>query len=265
VDRDDHREGLAQRWLRGSGLEIGALHKPVQLARGVKVTYVDYKTADENRLRYPELAGQSLVQTDLIDDGFTLDKVADASQDFIIANHALEHSPDLCGTVECWLSKLRRGGILYFALPIAERCYDRGRPLTTLEHLRRDHDDFVLCNIERVIATTAAHIDEFIRISDRNIRIDSGMPPAEPAQIATLRDQLIDGLTKQIAGTALDHRSLIQAHVLGINKVYDVHYHTFSPSSLYGIMNALSGELGFTIAEYCKSGGGEVIAVLRKS
>ena len=120
-------------------MEIGALHKPVKIRDSATVKYVDYKTLEENRKRSPELAGEEIVQTDVVDDGFVLEKIPNSSVDFIVANHALEHSPDPYGTLLTWKDKIAVGGILFVAVPIADRCYDRGRPITTLKHLLEDH------------------------------------------------------------------------------------------------------------------------------
>src|SRR5207249_5036937 len=54
------REAIARRYLRGTGIEIGALHNPLRLPRGVDVRYVDRMTVPELRRHYPELAGGPL-------------------------------------------------------------------------------------------------------------------------------------------------------------------------------------------------------------
>ena len=131
ADMVSRRETLAQRFLCGRGIEIGALHKPLTMPKDVRVEYVDYKTLEENRARYPELSAEPIVETHIVDDGFVLSKFEAKSVDFIVANHALEHSPDAYGTLARWAEKTRAGGILYFAVPIADRCFDRGRELTS--------------------------------------------------------------------------------------------------------------------------------------
>ena len=98
-----HREEIA-RDLRGSGIEIGALHKPLKIQKYATVKYLDYKSKIENEQRYPELVDFEIVETHIIDDGFVLNNVELNSLDFIIANHALEHSPDALGTLEKWKS-----------------------------------------------------------------------------------------------------------------------------------------------------------------
>src|SRR5262245_25377283 len=55
------RRAVAAAFLRGHGIEIGALHQPLMLPPGANVTYVDRMTTAELRGHYPELADLALV------------------------------------------------------------------------------------------------------------------------------------------------------------------------------------------------------------
>ena len=122
---------LANRYLEGRGLEIGALHHPLPVPRSVQVRYVDRLSVADLRSHYPELASLPLVPLDLIDDGETLTMVPDGSQDFVIANHFLEHCEDPIKTLGTFFRVLRPGGILYLAVPEKHHTFDRDRPVTT--------------------------------------------------------------------------------------------------------------------------------------
>jgi len=135
------RDFVARLHLRGSGLEIGALHQPLALPPGAQVKYVDRLQVAELRRQYPELDPLPLVQVDIIDDGERLGSVPDASQDFVIANHFLEHCGDPIGSFGTLLRVLKPGGLIYMAIPDKRFTFDQERPLTTLEHLTRDHTD----------------------------------------------------------------------------------------------------------------------------
>jgi hypothetical protein len=265
LDRLSYREPIARKWLAGEGIEIGALHQPVILPDRVRVHYVDYKTKAENQTRYPELGEYSLVDTNIVDDGFILNKIADSSLDFIIANHALEHSPDPYGTLLRWKSKLRHRGLLYFALPIADKCYDRGRILTTLAHLVDDHCLFSTTDIHGILAVTKGHLREFLRISDANIRrqnhMDHIMDEQEIEQSCT---DLMLVLTERIMQSNRTYNDLITAHVVGLNQVYDIHYHTFSPTSLSAFVSYFCDKEGGEVVELKKSGSDECIVLLLK-
>src|SRR5207244_3598621 len=121
--------------------EIGALDFPLRLPRGARVRYVDH--LDEAGLREAHAqtlrAGRPLVVPDIVDDGERLASFADCSLDFVVANHMLEHVEDPIGTLETQLRVLRPRGVLYLAVPDARTSFDACRPLTTVEHLLRDH------------------------------------------------------------------------------------------------------------------------------
>lgn len=152
------RLGPAARHLRGEGLEIGALQDPLPLPRGARARYVDIADTEALRRMYPRKAGRHLVEVDLVDDGERLAKVADASQDFVVANHFLEHCEDPIGTLRNLLRVVRPGGIVYLSLPDKRLMFDRERASTTFEHLVRDH--------ERGPETSrASHYEEVVRVA----------------------------------------------------------------------------------------------------
>jgi SAM-dependent methyltransferase len=140
-DRIAVRRRLAARHLRGHGLEVGALQLPLPLPRDARARYVDRAPVAQLRADYPELALYDLVEPDVLDDGQVLGTVPDASQDFVVANHLIEHTEDPLGTLRHHLRVLRPGGTLFWAVPDGRRTFDRDRPVTPLAHLRRDHDE----------------------------------------------------------------------------------------------------------------------------
>jgi predicted SAM-dependent methyltransferase len=151
------REQIAARHLRGAGLEIGALHLPLGVPAGVIVRYVDGWTATQLRAQYPELADWRIVETDILDDATRLATIPDASQDFVIANHFLEHAEDPIGALGVMLRVTRPGGIVFLVVPDKRHSFDHRRPVTTLEHLARDH-------AEGPEWSRAAHYAEFARL-----------------------------------------------------------------------------------------------------
>jgi predicted SAM-dependent methyltransferase len=157
---DARRWRLAKRYINGSGLEVGALHRPLRVPPDARVRYVDRMDRAELRSHYPELADEPLVEVDVIDDGETLSSQEDASVDFVIANHFIEHTQDPLGTLSNLLRILRPGGILYLAVPDRRRTFDADRPPTPLEHLVRDHR-------EGPGWSRAAHQEEWARLVDK--------------------------------------------------------------------------------------------------
>jgi SAM-dependent methyltransferase len=65
-------------------------------------------------------------------------KVPDASYDFVMSSHMLEHSANPIRVLAEWRRLLKPGGYLLLVLPEGRSTYDRRRPVTTLEHLVDD-------------------------------------------------------------------------------------------------------------------------------
>ncbi|MFA5871108.1 MAG: hypothetical protein WC858_00125 [Parcubacteria group bacterium] len=78
-------------YIKGKGIEIGALHNPLIVPESAKVKYVDRMTVFDLREHYSELSSLDLVIVDIICDGEKLEKIENDSQDFVIANHFFEH------------------------------------------------------------------------------------------------------------------------------------------------------------------------------
>lgn len=135
------RRRLGARFLRGEGLEIGALHRPFPAPSGARVRYVDRHTTAALREDYPELAAEPFAEVEVIDDGERLATVPDASADFVIASHVLEHMQDPIGALRAWLRVVRPGGVVVLALPDRRQDIDARRGPTSLEHVLADHRD----------------------------------------------------------------------------------------------------------------------------
>jgi GT2 family glycosyltransferase/predicted SAM-dependent methyltransferase len=155
----DVRHFVAGLYLHGEGIEIGALHAPMVVGRGVRVRYVDRMSVAELRRQYPELDDKALVEPDIIDNGERLERIGDASQDFVIASHFLEHCQDPIGTVAAMLRVLRPGGVLYLAVPDKRYTFDRRRPVTPFAHLLRDYR-------EGPAWSKAAHFEEWATLAE---------------------------------------------------------------------------------------------------
>jgi predicted SAM-dependent methyltransferase len=145
VSDEDHRifggrNDIIKLYLKmGNGIEIGALHNPVQVPSGVNVRYVDRLNVDELRQQYPELNTKPPVRIDILADGERLETIEDTSQDFVIANHFLEHCQNPILAIENMLRVVKSSGILFLALPDKRYTFDIDRPFTPYEHLVKDY------------------------------------------------------------------------------------------------------------------------------
>jgi predicted SAM-dependent methyltransferase len=162
LDHKDVREDVAAGFLRGDGLEIGALNFPLRLPRSARVRYVDRQPYDGLVAAYGSLYPDTAIMApDVIDDGERLTTFEDASVDFIVANHMLEHTEDPVGTLAAHLRVVRPGGILFYALPDARQTpFDRDRQRTSVEHVLRDHR-------EGPASSRREHYREWVRLAER--------------------------------------------------------------------------------------------------
>lgn len=136
----DARAVFATRFLSGEGLEIGGLHQPLAMPAHARVRYVDRMRTEDLRREYVELAEWDLVEVDVVDDGEKLETIPPESQDFIVANHFLEHCQNPIGTIETHLGKLKPGGVLFYAVPDKRYTFDFRRPATPIEHMVADYE-----------------------------------------------------------------------------------------------------------------------------
>lgn len=215
---EETRRRLALRHLPagGQGLEIGALHCPLPLPPGARARYVDHHTADELR-RLRADAGPGIVGTDILADGIALGCIAGASQDFVVANHVLEHATDALGTLESWLRVLRPGGVLFVAVPIGARCFDRGRTVTTPQHFLDDRRLGAAGDSEAMRERNRAHVEEHLDV-------------AAPA-LARARGEAWTPLQ----GEAREREI---ARLLGAD-ASQVHHHVFTPESFAALLGLL--------------------------
>jgi len=167
---------LLARHLVGSGIEVGPGHHPFELTLpGAKVQYVDRWRADESSELFPQLAAQSrFTEPDVIADFNTdrLSPIADASQDFVIASHVLEHLAEPVGFMAEIHRVLRPGGVALILLPDRHRTRDRDRSPTPLAHVVAEYH-------ERVDEVSDAHVMEWLE--HRGMPL--GATPEEQARI----------------------------------------------------------------------------------
>ena len=118
---------VADRHLRGAGLEIGALQDPMPMPKGTRVRYVDIAPTEQLRAMYPAKTRRWLVDVDVVDDGEKLATVADDSQDFVASNHFFEHAEDPIGALRNMLRVVRPGGVVYMSVPDKRLTFDHAR------------------------------------------------------------------------------------------------------------------------------------------
>lgn len=212
-----NRRKLAAAYIRGAGLEIGALDQPLPVPARVRVTYVDRMTVPDLRRQYPELKSLALTRVDVVDDGEELRSFSTASQDFVIANHFIEHCANPAAAIENHFRVLKPGGCLFMATPDKRYTFDRCREITTLSHLWHDYEgcpDW----------TKAQHFEEFAR---------------------GINAFHLQGMSEeQISKTAQDL----------LAQDYSIHYHVWTAASWLEFIASLRQRLDFEIEVFLQNG-----------
>ena len=209
------RRQLAQKYLTGLGIEIGAMHNPLKVPRFVKVEYLDVTTREENIRKFPELNPHDLVHVDHLANGFLMDGIQSSSFDFVIANHVLEHASNPVGALVQWFRVLKPGGILYCALPRMDFTFDKDRSLTTPQHML---DDYLLLeqqNTLEVRKRNLAHYHEWLSIA---LPSQTGLPPLSPEKLA---EKIRDFSARE----------------------EEIHFHTFTMASALEFLQLVGGQI----------------------
>lgn len=185
--------------LKGIGVEIGAHNHPLP---GINPIYID---------KYPEFAGTPC----LMDCYGTLESlpILDASLDYFVASHVLEHSANpIKGLVEMH-RVLRHGGILYLVLPDKNKTWDRNRKTTPVDHFFEDYE-------RGTTDCDPTHIHDFIY----NVAWEEFSPDTPNDKVDETR------------GIHAKHYEDAIAGGLEIN----IHFHTFDPANLRALILELN-------------------------
>lgn len=238
----NQRKSLAVQFIRGEGVEIGALHAPLRLPYGATAKYVDIASREDSIKKYPEVDGSRIVEVDYIEDGFVLAGVPRASQNFLIANHVLEHSPNPIQAVLNWSATLKQDGVMFVTVPIAEQCFDKGRALTPLQHLVEDFELYKAGDVAQMEQRNKEHLAEWIQIAEPNIAAMemAGYEPPPTQDLAT---------------------RIAEADMANL----DIHFHTFSMVSYLEMLHFITNEVDPTLdVEAVVRNRAEIVSVLRK-
>ena len=91
-------------------------------------------------------------------DGTAL-QIESGSYDCVIASHCLEHIANPIKALLEWKRVLRRDGLLLLILPHRDHTFDWRRPVTTIEHMRKDYES-------GVAESDLTHLDEVLSLHD---------------------------------------------------------------------------------------------------
>ena len=151
-----------------SGLEIGpSLNPIVPKSGGTRIESVDHTDADSLRAKYGPHVGVDISRIEDVDHiwagGRLRDAVpGDATFDYVIASHVLEHLPNPIAFLQDCSRLLRAGGTLALALPDHRFCFDHLRPPTTFGQWVDAYDG------DRKLHTPGTVVDHLLHATQRN-------------------------------------------------------------------------------------------------
>ncbi len=129
-----------------TSLEIGALNVPTLLPNECDARFLDWFSTDDLRARHKENATvppESIVPIDFVVSDTQFADVVDQRFDLVIANHVIEHIPDLIS----WFDQLSRivnpDGYVFLSVPDRRYTFDYFRP-------EDDAVDVVRAHLERL-------------------------------------------------------------------------------------------------------------------
>lgn len=139
-DHYPSRAAIAEAFLRGRGLEIGAFTQPTDLPPDRDIVFFDRYATEDLRRFYDRDCGRPMMEPTYVGEAEGLDGVPEASFDFIIANHVIEHLLDPIRFLKNLADRLVDGGRAMIAAPDKRYCFDAERELTPFSHLVEDHE-----------------------------------------------------------------------------------------------------------------------------
>jgi len=128
---------VAHHFLDGlKGIEIGgSAHNPFHIEGCMNVDFTDSPTVFTGEQM--RMCGDSR-QVDVAAPGDDL-PFPDASLDYVLSSHVLEHFHDPVRALEEWLRVVRPGGYVFMVIPHRDRTFDHDRSLTSVEELFARH------------------------------------------------------------------------------------------------------------------------------
>jgi SAM-dependent methyltransferase len=139
------RRRMSERFVVGTGIEVGAGSRPFPLPETALCRYGDVRDRESLRNYF----STDRVAVDHMLDAQTYTGIPDNAFDFVISAHVIEHLEDPIGAIKNSLRVLKPGGILLLVVPDRRHTFDRLRPGTSLEHLLQDfHDGGISTRLE---------------------------------------------------------------------------------------------------------------------
>jgi len=147
---------------RSSGLEFGPHNQPMVFKTEGKIKYADYLTREQH-LKNPVPESENIPETDfLLGPGSYRDYVL-GTFDYVIANHVLEHAPNMVQFLRTLSEMTNPDGIIFLAIPDKKYTFDKYRQNTTLAHVLADfYSDQKVASPEHMLELAIFYDMEFV-------------------------------------------------------------------------------------------------------
>ena len=235
--------------LWGEGIEFGALDGPLRLPPYARARYADHMSNEQLAEKYPNL---NPIPVDIVLKGADLSEIPDESQDFLIANHVIEHLPNPIGALRVWERKLKKNGAIYLSYPIPEFCCDNGRPNTSIEHLIADDKRSTSNSSHEHLLAFVLHWNPSAFPEPENIRDVLKVMWSEGRETLKPTDRISDANKAKVAEICEKDN-------------IEIHHHMFTLETLLASVKAATNELQpFDISGF-RGLFNEVIVVFRKT
>lgn len=147
ITKAERRTSIIRKYFNLEGariLEIGALNSPTFTREEFRVEYADYASktelAKENKAN-PRYAIDGLVDVDHVISGQKYHEVIEGKFDIVVANHVVEHVPDVLGWLHDLGQLLLPNGIVFLSVPDRRFMFDIARRESNFIDLLRPHID----------------------------------------------------------------------------------------------------------------------------
>lgn len=197
-------------------LEIGPFTNP--MVRGENVRYFDVLGKEELIIRAAEHGynAESPVDIHYVSSNGDLG-IVDATFDFVVSSHCIEHQPDLVRHLQGVERLLNANGRYLLIIPDKRYCFDHFMPLSTIDDVMvayKEKRTFHALASHRLRATLGTHNDP-----RRHWSGDHGVPPGDENFTPDYEREMISHIEQ--------------------NRYADTHAWYFTPSSFAAIVNSL--------------------------
>lgn len=227
-----------------TGLEIGALTRPVITQAMGPVRYVDHCSTAELRAKYqsdPNIDETTIVEVSYVWGEQPLAEVVGGEKfDYIVASHVIEHVPDMVGWLRELAAVLKPGGILSLAIPDKRWSFDCRRENT---HFGQMVQAFVEGRRRPSLGQVVDHFSS-------EVQADTGALWDGRASLASLQNvRQIDEFD------VMRNEERLRAYQHAINEEHlylDVHCNTFTPYSFIELLRQLAtiGLLDYRVLQF---------------